>query len=50
MRVPEQLAQWKTATAPLEAAWADNVRKAGVDPAGATTALKDQLARYDAGY
>jgi TRAP-type C4-dicarboxylate transport system substrate-binding protein len=47
---PEQLAQWKQAAAPLEKTWADNVRKVGVDPATAMKELKDQLAKYNAGY
>jgi TRAP-type C4-dicarboxylate transport system substrate-binding protein len=47
---PEQLAQWKQAAVPLEKTWADNVRKAGVDPATAMKELKDQLAKYNAGY
>ena len=29
---PAQLAEWKQATAPLEAKWAEGVRKAGLDP------------------
>ncbi len=47
---PEQLAQWKKAAEPLEKTWADNVRKVGVDPATAMKELKDQLAKYNAGY
>jgi TRAP-type C4-dicarboxylate transport system substrate-binding protein len=46
----DQLAQWKKAADPLEKSWADNVRKAGVDPAAAMKELKDQLAKYNAGY
>jgi TRAP-type C4-dicarboxylate transport system substrate-binding protein len=45
-----QLAQWKKAAEPLEKSWADNVRKVGVDPAVAMKELKDQLAKYNAGY
>jgi TRAP-type C4-dicarboxylate transport system substrate-binding protein len=45
-----QLAQWKKAAEPLEKTWADNVRKVGVDPVVAMKELKDQLARYNAGY
>ena len=45
-----QLAQWKKAAEPLEKTWADNVRRVGVDPAGAMKELKDQLAKYNAGY
>jgi TRAP-type C4-dicarboxylate transport system substrate-binding protein len=47
---PEQLAQWKQAAAPLEKTWSDNVRRVGVDPATAMKELKDQLAKYNAGY
>jgi TRAP-type C4-dicarboxylate transport system substrate-binding protein len=45
-----QLAQWKKAAEPLEKTWADNVRKVGVDPVAAMKELKDQLAKYNAGY
>jgi TRAP-type C4-dicarboxylate transport system substrate-binding protein len=47
---PEQLAQWKQAAAPLEKSWGDNVRRVGIDPATAMKELKDQLAKYNAGY
>ncbi len=47
---PEQLAQWKLAAAPLEKSWGDNVRRVGVDPATAMKELKDQLAKFNAGY
>ena len=47
---PEQLAQWKQAAAPLEKSWGDNVRRVGIDPATAMKELRDQLARYNAGY
>jgi TRAP-type C4-dicarboxylate transport system substrate-binding protein len=47
---PEQLAQWKQAAAPLEKSWGDNVRKVGIDPAAAMKELRDQLAKYNAGY
>jgi TRAP-type C4-dicarboxylate transport system substrate-binding protein len=47
---PDQLAQWKKAAEPLEKTWANNVRKTGVDPATAMKELKDQLAKYNAGY
>jgi TRAP-type C4-dicarboxylate transport system substrate-binding protein len=47
---PEQLAQWKQAAAPLEKTWGDNVRKVGGDPATVMKELKDQLAKYNAGY
>jgi len=45
-----QLAQWKKAAEPLEKTWADNVRKVGADPVVAMKELKDQLAKYNAGY
>ena len=47
---PEQLAQWKQAAAPLEKTWGDNVRRVGIDPATAIKELRDQLAKYNAGY
>jgi TRAP-type C4-dicarboxylate transport system substrate-binding protein len=46
----EQLAQWKQAAEPLEKTWAANVRKVGVDPVAAMKELKDELAKYRAGY
>jgi TRAP-type C4-dicarboxylate transport system substrate-binding protein len=46
----EQLAQWKKAAEPLEKAWADNVRKTGVDPAAAMKELKDALEKANAAY
>ena len=45
-----QLAQWKKAAEPLQKSWADNVRKVGVDPVVAMKELKEQLAKYNAGY
>ena len=45
-----QLAEWRKAAAPLEAKWADNVRKAGVDPDAAMKELKEALAKYQAAY
>ena len=47
---PDQLAQWKKAAEPLEKAWAENVKKAGVDPDAAMAELKADLAKYKAGY
>jgi TRAP-type C4-dicarboxylate transport system substrate-binding protein len=46
----DQLAQWKQAAEPLEKTWAANVRKVGVDPVVAMKELKEQLAKYSAGY
>jgi TRAP-type C4-dicarboxylate transport system substrate-binding protein len=46
----DQVAQWKKAAEPLEKSWADTVRKTGVDPALAMKELKEQLAKYNAGY
>jgi TRAP-type C4-dicarboxylate transport system substrate-binding protein len=45
---PDQLALWKKAAEPLAKTWADNVKKAGVDPDAALTELKAQLAKYNA--
>jgi TRAP-type C4-dicarboxylate transport system substrate-binding protein len=47
---PAQLAEWKAATAPLEAKWAEGVRKAGLDPVVAMKQLKAALAKYKAAY
>lgn len=46
----DQLAQWKQAAAPLEKIWAGNVRRVGVDPDVAMKELKDELAKYHAGF
>ena len=46
----DQLAEWRKATAPLEAKWADAVKKAGVDPVATLKGLKDALAQYGAAY
>ena len=45
---PDQLALWKKAAEPLVKTWADGVKKTGVDPDAAMTALKAQLAKYNA--
>jgi TRAP-type C4-dicarboxylate transport system substrate-binding protein len=45
-----QVAEWKKAAAPLEAKWAENAKKAGVDPAAVMQELKEQLKKYDAIY
>jgi TRAP-type C4-dicarboxylate transport system substrate-binding protein len=47
---PAQLAEWKKAAAPLEKAWADNVKKVGVDPDAAMKELKADLVKYKAAY
>ena len=44
-----QLADWKKSAEPLEKAWADNVTKAGGDPAATMSALKAQLVKFKAG-
>jgi len=46
---PEQMAAWKTATAPLEQRWADAVRKTGQDPDKIMADLKATIAQYGAG-
>ena len=46
----DQLAEWRKAAGPLEAKWAANVRKAGVDPVIAMKELKAELAKYKAAY
>ncbi len=45
---PEQIAEWKKAAEPLHKAWADSVRKNGVDPDAAMKALTDELAKRKA--
>ncbi|MBB1094105.1 TRAP transporter substrate-binding protein [Rhodopseudomonas palustris] len=46
---PEQLAEWKKATQPLNQSWADAVKKAGGDAAAIDGELKAALKKYDAG-
>jgi TRAP-type C4-dicarboxylate transport system substrate-binding protein len=46
----EQVAEWRKAAEPLQAVWAENVRKAGGDPDAIFTALKAALAKYNAAY
>ena len=45
---PAQLAEWKKAAEPLQKTWADNVKKAGVDPDAAMKELRAELAKYNA--
>ena len=45
-----QLAEWRQSAEPLEKNWADNVKKAGGDPAAIMKDLKDSLAKYSAAY
>jgi TRAP-type C4-dicarboxylate transport system substrate-binding protein len=47
---PEQLAQWKKAAEPLQAKWAEGVKKAGLDPDAVMKEFKDALAKYNAAY
>jgi TRAP-type C4-dicarboxylate transport system substrate-binding protein len=47
---PAQAAEWKKAAQPLEEKWADNAKKAGVDPAVVMKELKDQLAKANSSY
>jgi TRAP-type C4-dicarboxylate transport system substrate-binding protein len=46
----EQLAEWKKAAEPLQAAWTENVRKAGGNPDTIFAELKAALAKYDSAY
>jgi TRAP-type C4-dicarboxylate transport system substrate-binding protein len=47
---PAQVAEWKKAAQPLEEKWAENVKKASVDPAVVMKELKAQLSKEGAGY
>jgi TRAP-type C4-dicarboxylate transport system substrate-binding protein len=47
---PAQLAEWKKATAPLEAKWAEGVKKTGLDPELTMKALKAELIKNKAAY
>ena len=46
----EQLAAWRKAAQPLQAQWADGVRKQGYDPDAVFAALKQALDKYKAGF
>ena len=46
---PEQLATWKKAVAPLNASWAEQVKKAGGDPVAIEADLQAMLKKHDAG-
>ena len=46
----EQLAEWRKATEPLEAKWADGVKKAGGDPKAVRDELNASLAKYSSAY
>jgi TRAP-type C4-dicarboxylate transport system substrate-binding protein len=45
----DQLAQWKKAVQPLQASWAEAVKKAGGDPSAIRVDLEAAIARYGAG-
>jgi TRAP-type C4-dicarboxylate transport system substrate-binding protein len=45
---PDQIAAWKTAAAPLQGAWADNVRKAGGNPDQIMAELRAEIDKYHA--
>ena len=47
---PAQLAEWKKAAAPLEAKWAEGVKRAGLDPDLTMKALKAELVKNKAAY
>ena len=47
---PAQLAEWRNATAPLEAKWAEGVKKGGLDPNAVMKDLKADLVKYKAAY
>ena len=46
---PEQLAAWKKGVEPLHASWAEQVKKAGGDPAAIDADLKEILKKHSAG-
>jgi len=45
-----QLAEWKKAAAPLQAKWAEGVKKAGLDPNAVMKDLNAALVKYKATY
>jgi len=47
---PDQVAEWKKAAEPLHKAWADNVKKAGIDPAAAMKELEAELVKFKSNY
>jgi TRAP-type C4-dicarboxylate transport system substrate-binding protein len=47
---PAQLAEWRKATAPLEAKWAVGAKKAGVDPELTIKGLRAELVKNKASY
>jgi TRAP-type C4-dicarboxylate transport system substrate-binding protein len=47
---PGQLKQWRQAAAPLQAIWAEGVRKAGGKPEAVMQDLKAELAKFQAAY
>ena len=47
---PEQLEAWRQTAVPLVSAWADSVRKVGVDPNKAMAELRESLVRNGAAY
>ena len=46
----EQVDAWKQAFAPVEASWADSVRKTGLDPAAVLQELRTKLSEQKAGF
>ena len=47
---PEQVAEWRKASEPLQNVWSDGVKKTGLDPAVVMKELKDSLAKFSAAY
>jgi len=47
---PAQLAEWRKSAEPLEKSWADNVKKAGLDPDAVMKELKAALGQHKAAY
>jgi TRAP-type C4-dicarboxylate transport system substrate-binding protein len=47
---PAQLAEWKKAAAPLQAKWAEGVKKAGLDPNAVMKDFNAALVKYKATY
>jgi TRAP-type C4-dicarboxylate transport system substrate-binding protein len=47
---PAQIAMWRKAAAPLEAKWASQAKKAGVDPTAVLNELKADLKKENAAY
>ena len=47
---PDELEQWRQASVPLRAKWAENAARAGIDPDAALKAFQARITAYSAGF